>query len=173
MQSKQSHVLSPGWSQVGTLVDLLKLRASQHPEQLAYTYLVDGEDHEIRTTYAELDLQARTIGNQLARMGLGGQRALLLYPPGLDFIAGFFGCLYGGLVAVPAYPPDPTRLKRSLSRLGLIAADAEARVVLTTQAVQSQAAQMLEQAPALRATRRATRLLFFSTPPARPATPAG
>ena len=34
-----------------------------------------------------------------------GKRVLLLYPSGLDFIAAFMGCLYGGAIAVPAYPP--------------------------------------------------------------------
>lgn len=152
MQSKKSHTASPGQpggSQVTTLIDLLKLRASQHPEKLAYTYLVDGEEQAVSITYAELDLQARAIGNQLARQGLGGQRALLIYPPGLDFIAGFFGCLYAGLVAVPAYPPDPARPQRTVGRLEVIAADAEARVALTTRAILSQTAQVLRLAPAL------------------------
>ena len=62
-------------------------------------------------------------------MGLEGERALLLYPAGLDFIAAFFGCLYAGVVAVPAYPP---RRNRSLSRIQAIADDAEAKVALTT-----------------------------------------
>ena len=62
-------------------------------------------------------------------MGLAGQRALLLYPAGLDFIAAFFGCLYAGVVAVPAYPP---RRNRSLSRIQAIVDDAQARVALTT-----------------------------------------
>jgi acyl-CoA synthetase (AMP-forming)/AMP-acid ligase II len=59
-----------------------------------------------------------------------GERILLLYLPGLDFIAAFFGCLVGGAIAVPAYPPDPTRLGRTLPRLEAIAADARATCVL-------------------------------------------
>ena len=62
-------------------------------------------------------------------MNLVGQRALLLYPAGLDFIAAFFGCLYAGVVAVPAYPP---RRNRSLSRIEAIADDSEAKIALTT-----------------------------------------
>ena len=62
-----------------------------------------------------------------------GDRALLLYPPGLDFIAAFFGCLYAGVVAVPAYPPRPN--DRSQSRLRAIAHDATPRAALTTEAL--------------------------------------
>jgi acyl-CoA synthetase (AMP-forming)/AMP-acid ligase II/acyl carrier protein len=153
MQRKESYSTIAGYqecSQVTTLVNLLKLRSAQHPQKIAYTYLVNGEDEEVSLTYGELDQQARAIGKRLERQGLRGQRALLLYMPGLDFIAGFFGCLYAGLVAVPAYPPDPDRLKRTLTRLEVIAADAEARVALTTQAVLSKAAKIFLQAPILK-----------------------
>jgi len=99
---------------------------------LAFAYLVDGETEEVRITYAELDRQARGIAAWLQAHGLQGQRAMLLYPPGLEFIAAFFGCLYAGVVAVPAYPP---RMNRSLGRIQAIAADCDARVALTTSAV--------------------------------------
>ena len=85
-------------------------------------------------TYEELDRQARAIGAWLESLDLVGQRALLLYPAGLDFIAGFFGCLYAGVVAVPVYPP---RRNRSLERIQAIADDAEAKVALTTDTVLS------------------------------------
>src|SRR6185369_9102992 len=57
------------------------------------------------------------------------------YPPGFDYICAFFRCLYAGVIAVPAYPPDPARLDRTLPRLAAIVADAEASVVLTTGAI--------------------------------------
>ena len=88
-----------------TLVELLRWRASLQPEEVAYIYLVDGERQEISLTYAGLDEQARVIGARLQEHGMRGERALLLYPPGLDYIASFFGCLYAGVVAVPIYPP--------------------------------------------------------------------
>jgi acyl transferase domain-containing protein/acyl-CoA synthetase (AMP-forming)/AMP-acid ligase II/acyl carrier protein len=58
----------------------------------------------------------------------------LLYPSGLDFIAGFFGCLYAGVIAVPAYAP---RQNRAVNRILAIAEDAGARVVLTTDGVRA------------------------------------
>ena len=90
---------------------------------------MDGENEEIHLTYQQLDERARTVAARLTSMGLEGQRALLLYPAGLDFIVAFFGCLYAGVVAVPAYPP---RRNRSLSRIQAIVDDAKARVALTT-----------------------------------------
>ena len=114
------------------LVDLLRHLAAHKGNDIAFTYLVDGENEEISLTYAELDRQARGIAAWLQAHGLQGQRALLLYPPGLEFIVSFFGCLYAGVVAVPAYPP---RMNRSLARIQAIAADCDARVALTTSAV--------------------------------------
>lgn len=115
-----------------TLVDLLRQRAERQADDRAYTFLVDGESEEVHLTYGELDRQARAIGAWLKSQGLKGQRALLLYPPGLDFIAAFFGCQYAAVVAVPAYPP---RMNRAPARIQAIAADAGATVALTTDAV--------------------------------------
>lgn len=114
---------------VSTLVDLLSYRAQQQPDQIAYTFLQDGTTPENQLTYQELDQQARAIATQLQLINATGSRALLLYPPGLEFIAAFFGCLYAGVVAVPAYPP---RRNQNMSRLQAILADAQAAVALTT-----------------------------------------
>ncbi|RCJ23039.1 non-ribosomal peptide synthetase [Nostoc sp. ATCC 43529] len=112
-----------------TLVELLHWRASKQPQQQAYTFLVDGEVEGSYLTYGELDRQARLIATLLQSCAKRGERALLLYPPGLEFIAAFFGCLYAGVIAVPAYPP---RSNRSMPRLQAIIADAQATIVLTT-----------------------------------------
>src|SRR5947199_6967893 len=97
-----------------SLVEVLRARAAADPDRRLYTFLADGEREEERLTAAELDRKARSIGAALQEAGLGGQRALLLYPPGLEFVAAFLGCLYGGVAAVPAYPP---RSNRNLPRL--------------------------------------------------------
>jgi acyl-CoA synthetase (AMP-forming)/AMP-acid ligase II len=115
---------------IGTLVDLLRARAAGSPG--GYTFLGDGEEESGRLSFADLDARARAIGRRLAERGMAGERALLLYPPGLEFIAAFFGCLYAGVVAVPAYPP---RQNRSLLRLRAIAAAARPRFLLTTEAL--------------------------------------
>ncbi len=122
-----------------TLVELLRHRALSRPEKHAYSFLTDGEQKEIRWTYADLDAKARAIAAHLQEERLTGTPALLLYPPGLDYIAAFFGCLYAGVIAVPAYPPDPTRLKRTMPRLKAIAEDAGAATVLTTKTIRTMA----------------------------------
>ena len=97
-----------------TGVDLLRYRCLYQPDQLAFTFLQDGETESDRLTYSELDRRSRAIAAQLQALGISGERALLLYPPGLDYIAAFFGCLYAGAIAVPAYPP---RNQRHAARL--------------------------------------------------------
>ncbi len=88
-----------------TLVDLLRWRAEQQPDAFIYRFLQDGESEESTITLGELDRQARAIGAWLESQNARGERALLLYPAGLDYIAAFFGCLYAGVTAIPAYPP--------------------------------------------------------------------
>ncbi|MDB4995741.1 MAG: peptide synthetase, partial [Myxococcaceae bacterium] len=120
---------------VHNLVELLELRSADDRARRVFTYLRDGERDEETLDYGELGRRARAIGVLLQQHAKPGGRVVLLYPPGLDYIAAFFGCLYGGFVAVPAYPPDPSRLNRTLPRLQAIAEDAQADVVLTTTAI--------------------------------------
>ncbi len=129
------------------LVDLLRHRAAHQGHDRAYTYLVDGEQEELHLTYRELDRRARAIGAQLQELELSGERALLLYPAGLDFIAAFFGCLYAGVVAVPAYPP---RRNRSLGRVENISVNADARIALTTADVLERVQGVLDETPKLK-----------------------
>jgi acyl-CoA synthetase (AMP-forming)/AMP-acid ligase II len=113
-----------------TLVDLLSYRGAYQSNQKAYTFLSNGETETASLTYGELEQQAKAIATQLRALGLtNGERALLLYLPGLEFIAGFFGCLYAKIVAVPGYPLRPNQ---KLSRLQAIVEDAQAAVILTS-----------------------------------------
>jgi acyl-CoA synthetase (AMP-forming)/AMP-acid ligase II len=128
----------------------LEQRALQHPNQLAYTFLLDGEISELHLTYGELQRRARAIGAALQLSAAKGNRALLLYTPGLDFIESFFGCLYAGVVAVPAYPPDAARLNRTLPRLQAVIADAQATLVLTTSPILEMAKLIFKEAPDLK-----------------------
>lgn len=132
--------------QPATLVELLRWRGTHQPDRLAYTFLVDGESVESSLTYGELDRQAQAIGATLQRMGATGERVLLLYPSGLEYIAAFFGCLYAGAIAVTAYPPH---FNRSLDRIEAIVADAQASVALTTSAFLAKTAQWFVEAPDL------------------------
>lgn len=124
-----SHRPSPYTLQPSTLNDCLRWRALHQAERHAYTFLEDGEQETGRWTYADLDLQARTIGAMLQSISAAGERALLLYQPGLEFVAAFFGCLYAGTIAIPSPPP---RLNKTSARLSSIITDAQPSVVLTT-----------------------------------------
>ncbi|NEO47661.1 MAG: AMP-binding protein [Moorea sp. SIO4A3] len=112
-----------------TLVDLLRYRATHQPDQIIYTFLLNGETPDRYLTHQQLDNQAQAIASKLLHQNAKGERALLLYPPGLEFITAFFGCLYAGVIAVPAYPP---RSNQNLFRLEAIVADAQAKFALTT-----------------------------------------
>jgi acyl-CoA synthetase (AMP-forming)/AMP-acid ligase II/3-oxoacyl-(acyl-carrier-protein) synthase/acyl carrier protein len=121
-------------SNFSTLVELLRFRSRYNIAQTAFTFLVDGEHETVSLTYAELDRKARAIAAQLQQLCSVGERALILYPPGLDYIATFFGCLYAGVVAVPAYPP---RNARNFPRIAAIARDAQATLILAPEAIRS------------------------------------
>src|SRR5258708_170707 len=135
-----------------SLVELGRARAASHGDQPLYTFYPDRAGAApAQLSYAGLDLRARAIGAALQREGAAGQRALLLYPPGLDFVAAFFGCLYGGVVAVPAYPP---RSARNLPRLLEIARDARPAIALTTAELKAAIGGLATQVPELAALRR-------------------
>jgi acyl-CoA synthetase (AMP-forming)/AMP-acid ligase II len=112
----------------GNLVALLRRRALERPEAPAFTFLVDGEREEGRLTYAGLDRRAQAIAGRLQQEMAPGERAILLYPTGLDFVAAFFGCLYAGVVPVPV--PEPF-LERHILRLRNIVNDAQTQHILT------------------------------------------
>ncbi|MEM9216876.1 MAG: AMP-binding protein [Cyanobacteria bacterium P01_F01_bin.150] len=114
----------------GTLLETITERRQNQPDKQAYIFLQDGETESGSLTYGELDRQARAIASHL--QPFKGERALLLYPSGLEFITAFIGCLYAGVVAVPVYPP---RRNQKLSRLLSIVHDAQPTVVLTTKSI--------------------------------------
>jgi 8-amino-7-oxononanoate synthase len=130
-----------------TLVQLIRYRAETEPNHQAFTYLANGIDDEIVMTNADLDQKARRIAAYLQSRNMFGQRILLLYPPGLEFIAAYFGCLYAGAIAVPVYPP---RKNRSMLRIQSVAHSAEAAVALTTEDVLKRVGEMIEEAPSLK-----------------------
>lgn len=131
-----------------TLVDLLDRRAQDAPDGLAYRFLVDGTPNSAEIiTYKTLQQRARAIAHLLSELHCQGERVLLLYPAGLDYITAFFGCLYAGAVAVPAYPPRPNR---SLDRLQAMIQDADAKIALTDHATLKKLEKRLSESPILK-----------------------
>jgi acyl-CoA synthetase (AMP-forming)/AMP-acid ligase II len=97
--------------------------------QAAFTYLSDGDNVTDTITFLDLKRRARSVASHLQELSRPGDRALLVFPPGLDFIVAFAGCIYAGVIAVPALPPASAR---ALSRLQAMAEDAQPRLALTT-----------------------------------------
>jgi acyl-CoA synthetase (AMP-forming)/AMP-acid ligase II len=115
-----------------SITDLVRARAARAPEALAFTFADDDLVATARYRYADVDRRARAVAVALREHVRPGDRALLVFPPGLELMEAFFGCLYAGVVAVPVYPPDPRRLDRSMAKLRALSRDAAPRAVLST-----------------------------------------
>jgi amino acid adenylation domain-containing protein len=131
---------------LATTVDLLRSRTKDREEALAYVFLADGETESARLSYGRLDQLARSIAVRLRDARGAGERALLLYPSGLEFIAAFLGCTYARAVAVPSYPPAP---RREPTRLISIVRDCSPRLVLTNAAILGRREALLRWIPEL------------------------
>lgn len=116
-----------------TLVELMQLRARLQPDAVSHRFLVDGESRTVEITYSELDRRARILAARLRTLVAPGDRALLQLA-GLDFLLGFAGCLYAGIVAVPA---PIMRRNRSALALTAIVEDCDPGVVLATEATRA------------------------------------
>ncbi|OXM45014.1 non-ribosomal peptide synthetase [Amycolatopsis alba] len=115
-------------TQRADLIGLLTGRSAEQPSDVAYVF-ADGEGGERPVTYRELDTAARVVAVRLLAADVRpGDRALLLYPPGAEYVTAFFGCLYAGVTAVPVYPPA-NRL--GLERVLALSADSGAVVAMT------------------------------------------
>ena len=124
----------PAPPDIKTLVELLRWRADFQPERGALRFHADGEQESARLTYGEIDRRARATAARLADLGVTGERVLLVYPPGLEFVSAFFGCLYAGAVAVPVYPPPANR---PAPRLESTVASSRPALALTTAKVKA------------------------------------
>jgi acyl-CoA synthetase (AMP-forming)/AMP-acid ligase II len=118
-----------------TIADVLQYRASQNPDAVAYIFLdFPGNDRivEHQITYAELDERSRRLGSCLRGSIARGERAVMLYPPGIDYIVAFFACQYAGIIAVPSYPPFS---QRTLAQFVSVMQDADPKRILSTKIV--------------------------------------
>ncbi len=111
-----------------TYVAIILRRAEQSPNKIIYRFLDIDKNQEISLCYKELHERAMQIATALLERKLKGKTAILIYPPGLEYIIAFFGCLYAGVIAVPAYPPIS---KRTSLRLKNMIEDCHAAILLT------------------------------------------
>ncbi|MBY6263493.1 hypothetical protein EI613_16460 [Azospirillum sp. 412522] len=130
-----------GWT---SIISLFRARALTEPGRVAFTFLTQTDPVGIPLTCGALDLHARAVAATLQRQdgresghendewraGAPPDRtALVVLPAGFDFLTSFFGCLYGGMIAVPVRYPNP---KRPLGHLKGVAADSGATMGITT-----------------------------------------
>ena len=115
-----------------TLTELLRWRADNQPDMTAFVFLEEGEREGGSFTYSELDIRAKSIAARLQSLNLKGERALLIYESGLEYLDSFFGCLYAGVISVPLHLPGKNK---SLSRISAIAKDSGAKIILSTKEI--------------------------------------
>lgn len=125
-----------------SLIDCLAYWTDIQPDKVAYRY-TDGEEDEVALTYAQFTRKVRSVAMRLSELGMTGERALLLYPQGLDFLVAFYGCLAAGAIAVPAYPP---RRNRNMNRIQAISDDCQAKIALTVRDVTQRSGDLLDEA---------------------------
>ncbi|MDQ1612096.1 MAG: hypothetical protein QOG00_2027 [Pyrinomonadaceae bacterium] len=118
-----------------TLIEMLRDRAAARPDADGFVWIAADEGHERRLSYAGLDTRARAVAAWLQANVKRGDRVALMFDPGLEFLAGFFGCLYAGAIAVPAYG---SRGRRDRNRIEAIIQDSRPAAVLTGGARASQ-----------------------------------
>src|ERR1700727_3783828 len=119
---------------MASVLDHLDRLADEHPGKLLYAYLdVNGDPIE-SYTYASFIRRTQAIAAHLLRKGCfaAGDRLLLAYPPGLEMICAFFGCVRAGLIPVPVYPPSSRGFQSALYKMVYIAKDCDAAGILTS-----------------------------------------
>ena len=123
--------------------------AFELPDRIGYTFLDEHGQVADRWSFSDLDRRASAVAAALSPVTQAGDRALLLFPSGLDFVAGFYGALRAGVVAVPASPPNPDRAERTLPRLLALVAAARPSAVLTVSPLARAARRFADLAPEL------------------------
>ncbi|AOJ84640.1 fatty acyl-AMP ligase [Burkholderia savannae] len=147
-----NHSAPTGANAAGAFADFIELaqhRAAHQPDLRVYTFVTGGDRDERHLTCADLDRRAGAVAAALAEVARPGDRVLLLFPPGIDYIVALFGCMYAGVVAVPAYPVEPAQAERTLRRLIGIVADCAPAAILSTTSGRDSANRVETGSPAL------------------------
>ncbi|KAG5185884.1 hypothetical protein JKP88DRAFT_132460, partial [Tribonema minus] len=119
-----------------SVLEALDHWAAATPSKAVFIFLDDQGNSTCTHTFLSLQAASRSVADHLTGplQLRKGDRALLVYPPSLDFIVAFLGCLAAGIVAVPVYPPDPSKLRQDLVAFAAVAASSGASVALTSSA---------------------------------------
>jgi acyl-CoA synthetase (AMP-forming)/AMP-acid ligase II len=118
-----------------TYVDAVRDAFERHGDRPLFTFLADGTGDGVTWTNSDLHREASQVARLLRASVAPGARVLIMAAPGLDYVAAFFGCLYAGVVAVPAYPPTALNARHGLERIYAIMQDAQVAAVLADNTV--------------------------------------
>jgi acyl-CoA synthetase (AMP-forming)/AMP-acid ligase II len=148
--------MSPNPIEAESIVEIVTARARLDPASVAYTFLASGEQEDAQLTRGDLDRRSRAIAAAIADRVAPRSRVLLLFPPGLDFVEAFFGCLGAGAIAVPAYPPSARSANgsggkpdRAAARLRGMIADAGISLVIAPASLLAKRTALEESVPEL------------------------
>lgn len=119
-------------NQCSTYVEVVKNHAISSPDHVVFRFLSDGVNESESLTFLQLETRAKAIGASMQHYGSKGDNALLLFQPGLSYVASLFACFYSGYVAIPAYPP---RRNKGIDRIYTIIEDSGANICLVSQNV--------------------------------------
>jgi acyl-CoA synthetase (AMP-forming)/AMP-acid ligase II len=117
-----------------TLLDMMRARAEDGHSN-GYWFVADNEASPPFMSFQELERRARDIAAELSMIAPQGSRAIVICPPGPDFIAAFFGAVYAGITPVPVPPPGSEGIRQALGRLGHVIADASPEALIATSAL--------------------------------------
>jgi len=133
--------------QFKTFTEAIESKFKAYPDDIVYEYFFDDGKTSIKLTYSELEKKVKALASVLQSKNLYGKRALLLYAPSLDFIVSFLACLFSGVIAVPAYPPEIQRIEHTLKRIKSIILDSQTSIILTSEDLYSQAQILISKIP--------------------------
>ncbi len=126
--------------------DVLEHRAATQPDDVAFRFALEVDRGEENWTYEQIVARSRRLALRLRTLDAVGERVLLLYPWGVDYIVGLFACFLSGAIAVPLFAPRPNR---SWGRLAAVACDSGATIALTDSSVAERARIELVDEPSL------------------------
>lgn len=131
---KQQLINTKRMSKVKTFLEALADWNESQPDKTSFSFLNDSGDVVKSVSYAQLSAQSLSVATHLLNVAklAPGDRVLLVYPPSIDFIIAFIGCLKAGIIAVPTFPPDPSKLDKDLTMFLSITESSGAKTALTS-----------------------------------------
>ena len=130
-----------------TFIELLRWRAENQYDKLAYQFLDNGETEGASYTYGELDKRARSVAAQLQKLISKGDRVILVFDNDLEYIAVFYACLYAGIISAPLHPPGRNK---SMFRISSVTKDSDAKLILTTTKLRDELREQFSADPVLK-----------------------